>query len=228
MPNWCMNSLKVKGKEAKVKEFADNFEKNGISAFYPTPKELTETDAPAKINDVKKAQENIKKYGYADWYDWRVANWGTKWDVDQAIIISEKDGEVTFGFDTAWAPPIKAFDMIASKNPELRFELEYEEPGMGFFGRAVFEDGMFVADDDYEWDERYDDGWWLYQNMCDLDEELDCILDDLINYFDFPEELTKEIEKTWSKSNESKKLNLIQILDSRDVDYIKKEFKWEK
>lgn len=29
----------------------------------------------------KQYVENIKKYGYPQWYDWCVENWGTKWNV---------------------------------------------------------------------------------------------------------------------------------------------------
>lgn len=30
----------------------------------------------------KRIAENIRQYGHKDWYDWRMANWGCKWDVD--------------------------------------------------------------------------------------------------------------------------------------------------
>ena len=223
MPNWCMNVLEVRGEENKVKEFAEKFEKDGISAFYPTPKELEDVTAPAKTHEPKKAEENIKKYGYADWYDWRVANWGTKWDVCELYLLSRKEGEATFRFDTAWAPPGRAFEKIASMYPELRFELEFEEPGMGFFGRIVYEDGEVVAIDEYEWEDRYEDGWWLYKNMIDLDEEFDALISELESFYELDEETAKEILNLWEKADEEMKLKIMRILESYDVEFIKEE-----
>ena len=225
MPNWCMNVLRVKGEEAKVKDFAEKFEKDGISAFYPTPKELENTTAPAESNEPKKAEENIKKYGYADWYDWRIAHWGTKWDVADLYVLGRKEDETIFRFDTAWAPPLRAFEKIASMYPELRFELEYEEPGMGFFGKAVYEDGELVSNDEYDWGDRFEDGWWIYRYMIDLDEEFDSLLSDLESFYEMDEETAKDILNLWEKANEEMKLKIMKILESYDAEFIKEEIK---
>lgn len=37
-----------------------------------------------------------------DWYDWRVKNWGTKWEGYGGRF---NDDQTAFTFDTAWSPP---------------------------------------------------------------------------------------------------------------------------
>ena len=53
------------------------------------------------------------KYGYRDWYDWRRANWGTKWN---ACENSWKHDGVAF--ETAWAPPVPVIKKIFFDNPD--------------------------------------------------------------------------------------------------------------
>ena len=43
--------------------------------------------------------ENYLRYGYATWYGWAPANWGTKWNA----YSCEKESDNTFTFDTAWS-----------------------------------------------------------------------------------------------------------------------------
>lgn len=52
----------------------------------------------------RQACSNIITYGASTWYQWCIANWGTKWNVhadDEAII--DTDGSITF--ETAWSAP---------------------------------------------------------------------------------------------------------------------------
>ena len=56
----------------------------------------------------KKYLNNYNKYGYCNWYEWSIDNWGTKWNVeDSCNVIYDKDKkEYTITFDTAWNCPI--------------------------------------------------------------------------------------------------------------------------
>ena len=90
-------------------------------------------------------KEYLERYGACDWYSWRVSNWGTKWDIEAHL---EREGEhsLRYCFDSAWAPPIDCFVKASVKFPHLKFNLKYEEPGMGFKGRAVVKTGELLED----------------------------------------------------------------------------------
>jgi hypothetical protein len=77
-----------------------------------------------------------------DGYNWRVANWGTKWDVAEAEIIdelevSDEEGpeEVAwFSFRcwTAWGPPVPVWDALLSHGIDV--VADYQDEGMMFEG----------------------------------------------------------------------------------------------
>ena len=64
------------------------------------------------------------------WYNWRNANWGTKWDA-YSLEIDECDMpngfEVTF--ETAWAPPEEIHSAISEQFDDLSMSWFYDEPG---------------------------------------------------------------------------------------------------
>ena len=64
------------------------------------------------------------KYGYRDWYDWRRANWGTKWNACDCDLSRLEDGEITF--NTAWCPPVPVIEKLFDDNPGCRIEFYWE------------------------------------------------------------------------------------------------------
>lgn len=77
-------------------------------------------------------------------YSWSVDNWGCKWDVggDTDPVITNPN-MVTFVFDSAWAPPIAAYEKLYDQG--FKIYAMYYESGMAFAG--IWEDGY---DDYYE------------------------------------------------------------------------------
>jgi hypothetical protein len=131
MPNCCSNTLSVSGDNAKVKSFLNNGIKNGIwkmSLYFPMPIELEATTSPTK----EPSEDLIKRFGYDNWYDWRIENYGAKWDAD-----SENYGDDYVHFETAWSPPLPWLQKVAKDYPELTFRLDYSEEGMQFGGTCV-------------------------------------------------------------------------------------------
>lgn len=150
MPNWCQNNVAVSGPAKDIKKFSKwlNDGKGLLTKINPTPKALLGTAAgfhgdPEEQEKLeKKSAANKKKYGYANWYDWNVANWGTKWDIDAEIDdISSSDEEIIFGFNSAWSPPEAAFETMSEKFPNLSFRHAFMEEGVGFVGVNNYEAG---------------------------------------------------------------------------------------
>ena len=146
MPNWCNNHIEIIGPKHKVDALIKGAKEGEfINTLYPMPKELEDTQSTSD-EEVMKKQPVVD--GFNNWYDWRVANWGTKWDVDiydgsiqeQEELFGPDDGDkrVTFGFDSAWSPPIHACETYLQNNNDMSIKLTYYEPGCDFMG--IWED----------------------------------------------------------------------------------------
>ncbi len=142
MPNWCNNNLVLEHDDpAMIQRAYDALERcEFLQEFIPVPKELKETIAGSYGDDEKqKALEeqtraNIEKFGYGNWYDYCVGEWGTKWDVgDQGASDIHPGGKMLHtSFDSAWAPPTRAYEKLEELG--FRVEAQYYEPGMCYAG----------------------------------------------------------------------------------------------
>jgi len=98
----------------------------------------------------------ISTYGYADWYSWRVANWGTKWgayEVGEWHIDINGSGYLNamVGFQTAWAPP-DAFLLNVSKNyPGVQFHMSHSDEGGSFLGWMEIVEGVVINQLELDW-----------------------------------------------------------------------------
>ena len=138
MPNWCNNGITLRHADPAMIERVLKGKDGLLMEFLPTPQELLDTVAGFPGADKEAEHEaqmksNIEKHGFKDWYDWNCNNWGTKWDFNLENVENPDPNTVTAAFDTAWAPPIEAYNKLM----ELGFEIEafYYEPGMAFVGK---------------------------------------------------------------------------------------------
>jgi hypothetical protein len=148
MPNWCFNNLTVSKHSESGRKLIDAFRDNHtdekgekyaspLTDLCPCPEELLDTEASfgnGNPETIAKHEANKAKYGHAHWYDWRLANWGTKWDVTEVQFIDENEEYVQIRFDTAWCPPTNFFEWYAEQHPDVVFMNQYDEEGMGFEG----------------------------------------------------------------------------------------------
>jgi hypothetical protein len=115
-----------------------------------------------------KYDEFILKYGYADWYDWSIFNWGTKWnayDVTEWSIneCSEYTASATIYYETAWSPATALWLNVSKEYPTLEFYHEFADEGGAFLGSETIVDGRFISEEELDWDS--DDGIELREGL---------------------------------------------------------------
>ena len=146
MPNYCNNNIRITGPNSVIDKIEKIVSKktgddNGLlNYFYPMPKELRNTTSPNPKSKTKKVKAMKLKLGADCWYDWRVNNWSTKWDVTEIYgeasrtHIGDDESEISFGFDSAWAPPIGAYEYWIAENSNCSIRATYYEGGCDFMG----------------------------------------------------------------------------------------------
>ncbi len=120
MPNWCLNKLTISHEDrSKVMEFVHAYKEGKACEHYlPRPADQ-------------------------DWYEWNIANWGTKWDIGSdngevhGLNPTITGNEATMSFDSAWSPPIGLYKELVLRG--FRVVASYFEPGMAYCG--VWTDG---------------------------------------------------------------------------------------
>ena len=146
MPNWCNNNLTLTHEDpAMIQRAADALQRGEfLQEFCPVPEDLQIVagrvgDGDEQRELERKTAENLEKYGYGNWYDYCVAEWGTKWDVGcEGSTDVHPDGKMLHTyFDSAWSPPIGAYEKLEA----LGFGVNamYYEGGMNYAG--VYSDG---------------------------------------------------------------------------------------
>jgi len=178
MPNWCSNTLEISHADKKMmKRVVKGYNKNGLlREFIPVPKELIDTVAgclgsPDSYDQrllVFKENLNMEFFGYKNWYDFCVAEWGTKWDIgcrdgyDKLLVSDIKNNTIKIGFDSAWSPPTDAYEKLCDMGFKIR--AMYYEGGCAFCG--IWDNGI---------DESYDisgNSEWVKRNIPqEIDEE---------------------------------------------------------
>jgi hypothetical protein len=166
MPNWCANDVSILGLSDNPEEFQkflvhvglDTEEKreqatqseaefNLFNRLVPMPASLKDTTrATGMDEEFTNAMQGNKDYEYTNWYDWSLANWGTKWDVDPRHV-SLVDNCLELSYDTAWSPANHVWEQVTTEFPSLLNRVNYLEEGMGFMGQAWYTEGECTKDD---------------------------------------------------------------------------------
>mgnify|MGYP005652218481 FL=1 len=148
MPNHCHNRVtfysdNVADVEQLKKIFQDE---NTFGQIIPEPDwantPLMSSDVKGTVYDRGKVGElpmpdgTFQSTGRHDdrWYDWRLANWDTKWDAYD-VVVTDEDPECTeIEFNTAWSPPTAICNAIREQYEDVSVSWFYDEPGMEIAG----------------------------------------------------------------------------------------------
>jgi len=162
MPNWCNNNITISGPTETIKQLWEDAQTAGPDGGFG----LLEAMAPI-----------------GDWdYGTAVETWGTKWDISDEGLEFTDNGDGTASiqgwFDSAWAPPIGAYEKFCDDMDNCEISASYFEPGMDFAG---FWHGMeehlddlhevWENDPDNELFRRLDEEYNLSEQFAEWDEE---------------------------------------------------------
>ena len=142
MPNWTTNEVTFSSAKTtnikKIKEIFENgspfgqiieepkweitpnHSKYGANGELPIIEELKLNNGGVmKLSKFKSTNEQDLR-----WYDWRLQNWDTKWDVpkDDIEIVEINNGSIVVGFDTAWCPPYSIYKKLRDKFKDVKIE----------------------------------------------------------------------------------------------------------
>ena len=188
MPNWCNNNIEITGPASKINAIwttATDAENGGLlNAMVPMPEALSNT-----VKGTGDELQTEEHDGFTNWYDWSVSRWGTKWDISTEGLeyTDNGDGTATISgwFDSAWSPPITAYNTWLENNEDCTLNASYYEPGMDFGGfydngddlylEELHEEFKLPEDQQSELYRRLDDEYGLSDNydMWDEDEDED-------------------------------------------------------
>lgn len=139
MPNWVHTVMTAEGPSETLERFADEVAGASDAEQLPVPFTFQSIiPRPAEAED--------------DWYNWNVANWGTKWDACEAEQDAEyaaADGALVYRFDTAWSYPEPVFSRLTEQYPLLRFTFEYQEE-QGWGGTFLGAGGRLTSTETYD------------------------------------------------------------------------------
>lgn len=137
MPNNVTNHLLVEGSPNEVARFfaqakgeKSDFDFNN---FVPMPGDVFQGNL---------GQEERQQYpGEKNWYDWSIANWGTKWNAYDVCV-----NPPIARFDTAWGVPVALLVAASKIFPELTFTNEWIEETLESAGILVIKAGQVESD----------------------------------------------------------------------------------
>lgn len=129
MPNWCSFDIEIEGDLDTLNEIWTK------SQVFDSRNEAYDFDLTVH----HPMPEDIE-----DWWEWRVRNWGCKWEPDfGSYALHPIVGGIYASGVSAWGPPIPLLLAITAKYP-VTVVLAYNESGMEFGGATAMADGAVL------------------------------------------------------------------------------------
>ena len=125
-----------------IQKFVKSFNENKVCGiFIPEPDYSKVPVYPLYFRDRDLSKPVDPKHA---WSDWRLQNWGIKWDFGRddfdVIDVNSETTEVTVSFITPGGPPIKLYEHL-TEELGFRIHAEFYEFSSDFFG--VFDNVVF-------------------------------------------------------------------------------------
>jgi hypothetical protein len=164
MPNWTSNHISAEGEAADIRAFLEAVKWEDkifdFNRLIPMPELLKRTGSGFRTIDGKNVESwiededskgkavarcftseehrELEQIGYSNWYDWAVANWGTKWNACHIDILDSSEyGYAEISFDTAWDAPVPVLLKMREMFPKLTFNCEWRHEDESAFPHSL-------------------------------------------------------------------------------------------
>ena len=150
MPNHCYQSVYLAGNPKEIDRLYKAVkEERLLDEVIPQPKDMFH----GLLGDEERKMCEDKKI--PNWYDWRLENWDTKWDICDVQITDEiaplpSSDKFYFNFScwTAWSPPVPVWNKLHEQG--IEFNVDFYDEGAAFEGE--YKDGQYK-----DWEPEFDD-----------------------------------------------------------------------
>lgn len=156
MPNHCYQQVFIEGPHCLVSRLWDGLTENGYDPYNGgrcKGPQFCQLIVPMPIEQWQAPKTNWRGHEVSGWYDWRVNNWGTKWDVCEVTIEGEflpthpdedqwsalrSTTSTSFDFScwTAWGPPTPVWDKLHEIGVDVH--ATYQDEGGMFEGEYAY------------------------------------------------------------------------------------------
>lgn len=103
---------------------------DAINSLKESYEKLTEQD-PGLLKLGEQLYDNIKKYGVADWYDWSIKNWGSKWNAYGFDDLPFHNGDNQIEFLTAWSSVPHIVKHLSHMFQDAEFNYKWADEDIG-------------------------------------------------------------------------------------------------
>ncbi|MCR5020356.1 hypothetical protein [Ruminococcus sp.] len=141
MPNHITNQIKLSGEDAEIHKLMETVRNDELG--HGTIDFNKIIPMPDTVYDGDLGPAEHEKYGYNNWYDWRIANWGTKWNAygynEGEDYSCNKD---SLRLLTAWSAPHAVLEKLSEMFPTVKIEHEWADEDIGVnCGRRTYYGG---------------------------------------------------------------------------------------
>lgn len=169
MPNHVTNRIKITGDPDTVKHILNKIKSDEFRVGTVDFEKII--PMPENIFRGNLGLRERKLYGKNNWYDWSVANWGTKWNAYGFYPNINYSKEKEIRFLTAWSAPHPVIEKLAEMFPSVKFEHKWADEDIRMnCGRRVYYDGERIEE---YYPESEKDRLEFAARVMDVDLELD-------------------------------------------------------
>ena len=123
MADIVLNTLEINGDRAELEQLKKCLVNKKLRSCFSLEKIIQTPDELLEAEIGEEKAKNQEKFGYPTWYEYRLAKWGTKWDVMDAKVKTFDKNLLAYEFDTADGSPANAILALSKTYPNLLFDL---------------------------------------------------------------------------------------------------------